>query len=142
MYSLKKNVCISFDWHNDRHYRYLLGAFSSNSGNPIEFNDLTPGAIDTNDVGRVKAVLSSRIRASTHTLVLIGKHANDYHRDSPSIGERNWIWWEIEASKAAGNKLIAVKIDASNPTPNPLYGFNTSWAYSFTQAAILAAINS
>lgn len=125
-FQTSKRICISFDWHNDRHYRHLLTAFSSNPNNLIQFEDLTPGSIDTNDVGRVKAVITGRIRAATHTLVIVGQHANDTHRDSALIGARNWIWWEIEQSKAEGNKIIAVKINSTNPTPNPLYGCNAT----------------
>lgn len=102
---------------------------------------MTPGAIDTDDVSRVKGVLTTRIRAATHTLVLVGEHVNDVHKDTAKISSRNWIWWEIEQSKAAGNGLIAVKINAANPTPDPLYNAGAKWAMSFTQDAILKAIN-
>lgn len=137
----RKKICISFDWHNDRDYRNLLSAWLANAGNPVDFEDLTPGAIDTSDVGRVKAVLTTRIRAATHTLVLVGEHANDRHRDSAKIGDHNWIWWEINQSKAEDNRLIAVKIKNSNPTPTPLLSSGAKWAMSFTQAAILKAID-
>jgi len=119
----------------------LLSAWISDPKNPIDFQDLTPGAIDTSDVGRVKAVLTTQIRAATHTLVLIGKYANITHTDTVKIGTRNWIWWEIEQSKIAGNGLIAVKIDNENVTPDPLYNSGAKWAMSFTQAAIFKAIN-
>jgi hypothetical protein len=66
-----KKVFISFDWDNDRNYRNLLSAFSANPANDIVFEDSTPGEIDTSDVGRVKAVLTTKIRGATHTLVLI-----------------------------------------------------------------------
>jgi hypothetical protein len=139
--SSRKKICISFDWHNDRNYRYLLNALRANPNNPIDFEDLTPEAIDTNDVSRVKAVLTTKIRAATHTLVLIGANANDLHPDREAIGKRNWIWWEIEQSKAEGNALIAVKLDRSNPTPDPLYNSGAKWAMSYTVDAILKAIN-
>jgi hypothetical protein len=135
-----KQICISFDWHNDRNYRNLLSAWIANPKFPISFEDLTPGAIDTNDVGRVKGVLSTRIRSATHTLVLLGKQANAVHADTGRIGSRNWIWWEIEQSKLAGNQLIAVKLEQSNPTPDPLYGSGAKWAMSFTQEAVRRAI--
>lgn len=137
----KKEICISFDWHNDRRYRYLLSALSANPRSPISFKDLTPGAINTGDVGRVKAVLTSKIRNATYTLVLIGKHANALHQDRIQIGTRNWIWWEIEQSKKEEKRLIAVKIDRNNPTPDPLLNSNAKWAMSFTEAAIMKAIN-
>ena len=139
--SHSKKICISFDWHNDRNYRNLLSAWLTNSNNPVDFQDLTPGAIDTTDVGRVKAVLTTQIRAATHTLVLIGADANSVHNDSAKIGTRNWIWWEIEQSKAEGNGFIAVKLKSDNPTPDPFYGSGATWAMSFTQDAILKALN-
>jgi hypothetical protein len=139
--SSKKKICISFDWHNDRDYRNLLSAWLANPKNPIDFQDLTPGAIDTNDVGRVKAVLTTQIRAATHTLVLVGAYANTTHKDSAKIGTRNWMWWEIEQSKAEGNRLIAVRFKSDNPTPDPLYNSGAKWAMSFTQDAIIKVIN-
>jgi hypothetical protein len=86
-------------------------------------------------------VLTTQIRAATHTLVLLGAYANTTHKDSAKIGTRNWIWWEIEQTKAEGNRLIAVKIESDNPTPDPLYNSGAKWAMSFTQDAILRAIN-
>lgn len=139
--SAAKKICISFDWHNDAKYRNLLRAWTANTKNPVNFEDLTPGAIDTNDVSRVKGVLTTQIRAATHTLVLVGAHANDQHKDRTKIGTCNWIWWEIEQSKSEGKGLIAVKIESTNPTPDPLYSAGAKWAMSFTQDAILKAIN-
>lgn len=137
----EKRICISFDWHNDRSYRYLLSAWIANSKSPIYFQDLTPGEIDTSDVGRVKAVLTTKIRNATHTLVLVGEYANAKHEDSAKIGTRNWIWWEIEQSKAERKRLIAVKLKSDNPTPDLLYNSGAKWAMSFTEDAIIKAIN-
>ncbi len=139
--SAKKKICISFDWHHDRTYRNLLSAWLANPQNPLDFQDLTPGAIDTDDVSRVKGVLTTQIRASTHTLVIIGAYANTVHKDSLKIGSRNWIWWEIEQSKVEGNRLIAVKINSENEVPHPLYNSGATWAMSFTQHAIIKAIH-
>ena len=86
-------------------------------------------------------MLTAQIRDATHTLVLLGAYANTTHKYSVKIGTSNWIWWEIEQSKAEGNGIIAVKLKSDNPTPNPLYGSGATWAMSFTQPAILKAIN-
>ncbi len=139
--SARKRIFISFDYDHDRNFRYLLAALKENSQSPIDFEDITPSEIDTNDVGRVKAVLTTKIRNSTHTLALIGKHANDRHKNSEKIGTRNWQWWEIEQSKAERKKLIAVKIEPTNPTPDPLYNAGAKWAMSYNVPAILKAIN-
>jgi hypothetical protein len=139
--SARKKICISFDWHNDRHYRQLLSAWAANINNPFDFEDLTPGEISTDNVSRVKAVLTTQIRAATHTLVIIGEHANEFHKDRAEIGTRNWIWWEIEQSKVEGNRLIAVKINYDNTTPDPLNGSGAKWAMSFKQDPVIQAIN-
>lgn len=137
----RKKICISFDWHIDRHYRHLLSAWIENPKFPVDFEDLTPGAINTDDVGVVKGVLTRKIRASTHILVLVGEHANSLHKDWMKIGERNWIWWEIQQAKAEGKGLIAVKLESTNPTPDPLYGSGAKWAMKFEEDAILKALN-
>lgn len=136
-----KSIFISFDYDHDRHYWYLLSALKENSSSAIKFIDVTPSEIDTDDISRVKAVLTQKIRSATHTLVIIGEHANDTHADSVEIGIRNWQWWEIEKSKAEAKRLIAVKISSGNPTPDPLLNSGASWAYSFTVEAILKAID-
>lgn len=135
-----KKVFISFDFDHDRNYRYLLSALKENSGSKIEFEDLTPSEIQSYDVGRIKAVLTSRIKDSSYTLVIVGKHANSYHPDRAKIGTRNWQWWEIEKSKEEGKKFIAVKIERSNASPEPLKNVGTKWAHSFNVDAILKAI--
>lgn len=139
--SFRKKICISFDWHHDKSYRYLLNAWAANANNPLDFEDLTPGEINTSSVDRVKARITTQIRAASYTLVIVGAHANSYHGDRVEIGTRNWIWWEIEKSKAEGNRLIAVKLDRNNPTPDPLLNSGAKWAMSFTQDAVIKAIN-
>ncbi|MFI5285418.1 MAG: TIR domain-containing protein [Candidatus Dormibacteria bacterium] len=132
-------VFISFDWDNDRDYRNLLSAFTANPKMDITFEDSTPGAIDTSDVGRVKAVLTTKIRDASHTLVLIGKFANTRHHDSALIGTRNWQWWEIEKSIAEGNKLLGVKLASDNDAPTPLLNAGAKWA-SYSVDAIATAL--
>lgn len=138
---MAKRVFISFDYDHDRNYRYLLKALVENPRSDIDFEDLTPEEIQSNEVGRIKAALTQRIRKSTHTLVIIGKHANSFHADQSEIGERNWQWWEIQKGDEEGNKFIAVKIDSSNDSPEPLLGKGATWANSFKVDSIIAAID-
>ncbi len=137
----RKRICISFDYENDRNYRYLLNALEQNERNRMDFDDITPSEINTDSVARVKQVLTTKIRSATHLLVIVGKHANSWHPDSDEIGTRNWQWWEIERAKAEGKGLIAVKIDRSNLTPDPLLNAGASWALSYTEDAIVDAID-
>ena len=136
----KKRIFISFDYDHDRNYRYLLNALSENARSDISFIDCTPGEIDTNDVAKTKAVLTRKIRDATHTLVIVGKHANSYHEDREEIGTRNWQWWEIEKSAEEEKGFIAVKIESSNSSPDPLYSKGATWANAFKVDSILRAI--
>lgn len=139
--SAKKRIFISFDYDNDRHYRYLLSAFKENSSSAIDFIDVTPGEINTSDVGRVRAALTTEIQSATHTLVIVGSDANHYHRDRLLIGQRSWQWWEIEKSKELGKSLIAFKIRPTNLLPEPMLGTGAPRANSLTVTSILNAIN-
>lgn len=136
-----KRIFISFDYDNDRNYRYLLKALIANPRSDLAFEDLTPEEIQSYDIGRIKAALTQRIRKSTHTLVIIGAHANSNHPDSEGISTRNWQWWEIEKSAEEGNGFIAVRIKSSNSTPTPLLGKGATWANSFKVESIIRAID-
>lgn len=137
----KKRVFISFDYDHDRDYRYLLSALANNPRSDIEFTDMTPEEIRSVSISRIKAVLTTRIQDATHTLVIIGKHANSYHPDRQEIGERNWQWWEIKKSYNEGKKFIAVKIEPSNESPEPLLSKGATWANSFKVDSIIEAID-
>jgi hypothetical protein len=136
----KKKVFVSFDYDNDRSYKYLLEAWNANPEFDFVFSDVTPREIDSVNVGRVKAALTARINSATHTLIIIGKEANNLHRDHRLIGFRNWINFEIHQSKLNRNKLVAVKLDRNYEMPDELLGAGASWAMSFTEAAIMTAL--
>ena len=57
------------------------------------------------------------------------------------IDIRNWQYFEIAQAKAAGKKIIAVKLDKGNSSPSLLYGCGASWAMSFSLDSIKAAIH-
>lgn len=137
----KKKVFVSFDYENDRHYKFLLEAWNANSNFDFTFSDETPTEIQSYDIGRIKAALTTKVNNATHTLVIIGKEANKLHKDREKIGFRNWINFEINQSKLNRNKIIAVKIDYTYESPEQLMGVGASWAHSFTQEAILKALN-
>jgi len=137
----KKRVFVSFDYENDRHYKHLLEAWDANPNFDFFFSDLTPGEIDSWDVGRIKAVLTTRINSATYTLVIVGREANKLHRDHQQIGFRNWINFEIYQSRQHGNRLVAVKLDRTYESPEQLLNAGAAWAMSFTQDAILKALS-
>jgi hypothetical protein len=137
---MAKKVFISFDYDNDRHYRYLLSAIKENSSFALEFDDVTPDEIQSYDVGRIKSVLTTKIKSSTHLLVIIGDKINSYHKDYQEIGERNWQLWEIQKALDENKNIVAVKINASVPSVSKLQNVGAKWAYSFRVDSIISAL--
>jgi len=137
----KKKVFVSFDYENDRRYKFLLEAWDANPDFEFVFRDMTPREIDSYNIGRIKAALTTKINPATHTLVIVGKEANKLHKDHVLIGFRNWINFEVHQSKLNHNKIVAVKLDKSYESPEELVGAGASWAMSFTQPAILQALS-
>lgn len=86
-------------------------------------------------------MLTRKINQATYTLIIVGKYANSQHPDYRKIGYKNWQNFEIAKSKENTNKLVVVKIDKSNTSPEELLNSGASWAMSFTQAAIIKALD-
>lgn len=135
------SVFVSFDYDNDRYYKFLLEAWHANPRFRFTFQDGTPSEINSTNVGRVKAAITTKIQAATHTLVIVGEYANTPHRHRALIGHRNWINFEIAQSKAAYNRIVAVKLDRSYESPHELVGANATWAMAFTEEAIVRALS-
>jgi hypothetical protein len=133
-------VFVSFDYENDRRYKFLLEAWNENPQFQFTFADRSSREVQSNDVGRVKAAITQKIRSATSTLVIVGEYANQPHKDRMLIGYRNWINFEIAQSKACGNQLVAVKLNRTFESPDELRNANARWAMSFSQDAILKAI--
>ena len=137
----KKSIFISFDYENDKHYKFLLTALSANDQFELSFNDKSASEIKTSEIPVVKAGLTRKINEAKYTLCIIGKYANSWHKDYAEIGHRNWINFELAQSKKNGNKLIAIKIDNSYDSPEEILNSGASWAKSFTVDAITKAID-
>ena len=136
----KKKVFVSFDYENDRRYKFLLEAWDANPDFDFFFSDLSTNEIQSWDIARIKAALTRKINQATHTLVIIGKYANSLHKDRKEIGYRNWLNFEIAKSKENGNKLVGVKLDKENESPEEILNSGASWAMSFTLEAITKAL--
>jgi hypothetical protein len=129
----KKKVFVSFDWDNDKHYKFMLNAWNANPDFDFVFSDQTPKEIQSDDIGRIKAAITTKINRSTHTLVIVGKYANTWHKDSKEIGYRNWINFEIHQSKENKNEIIAVFLLQTNEEPDEFAGFTVRRIYGFDQ---------
>lgn len=136
-----KKVFVSFDYENDRQYKYLLEAWNANPNFEFVFSDVTPTEINSNNIGQIKAGLTTKIMLATHTFVIVGKEANKVHKDSRLIGHRNWINFEIYQSKLYGKKLAAVKLSPYFEEPEEFRFLYVSWALGFTEDAIIRALN-
>lgn len=134
----KPRLFISFDFDHDRNYRYLLNAWAANDKFDIDFYDHTPEEIQTNRIDRVKAVLTQKIKDSSHVVVIIGEHANSYHNDRVEIGERNWQWWEIKKAIELKKPLVGVKLGQYS-APEPMLNQNVSWC-TYKVEGIAAAV--
>lgn len=138
---MAKKVFVSFDYENDKHYKFLLEAWNKNDKFDFSFADHSSEEIDSDEVSRVKVALTQKINSADVTLVIIGKDANKKHPDSDEIGYKNWINFEIARSIDAGNSLVAVKIDATYESPEELLNSGASWAMSFTEENIINALD-
>ena len=137
----KKQVFVSFDYDNDRRYKYLLEAWDANPRFDFVFKDETPGEIDTNNIDRIKAGLTQKINAATHTLFIVGKHANQRHPKSSLIGFVNWINFEANRSIQTGNNLAVVKLEDSNSVPQELAGAGYKWVAGFSEENVIRVLN-
>lgn len=136
----KKTVFVSFDYENDKHYKFLLEAWDANPEFDFRFSDLSSQEINSWSVSRIKGALTTRINQASYTLVIVGKEASKRHKDWKEIGYKNWLNFEIAKSKENGNKLIAVKIDSEYESPEELLGAGAKWAMSFKQDSIIKAL--
>jgi hypothetical protein len=137
----KKKVFVSFDYDNDKHYKFLLKAWDANPDFNFVFSDLSSAEINSWAIPTVKGALTTKINAATYTFVIVGKEANKKHADSVEIGYKNWLNFEVAKSKANRNKLVAVKLSSTNTSPDELLNSGASWAMSFTRDTIIKALN-
>jgi MTH538 TIR-like domain (DUF1863) len=129
---MNKNVFVSFDYSMDSHYKRLLNAWDSHSRFSFQFTDHSITVpINSTNASVIKAGITKKMMNADYCLVIIGR---DTHKSE-------WVAWEINKAKELGLKLIGVKISYSYTTPLPLLRSNASWANSFTQMAIVNALN-
>lgn len=135
-------VFVSFDYENDKHYKYLLEAWHANPKFQFTFDDGTPQEIDSSNVGRIKAAFTSKVKAATHTLVIVGKDANQRHSKSHLIGYKNWINFEIHQSIQEGKRIAVVRLDRSYELPEELRNGKYALEEGFNETNVIHALNS
>jgi hypothetical protein len=128
----KKKVFISYDYENDKHYKNLLLAWDANKQFDFYISDYSADvSINSTDATAIKSTLSRYINQGTVFLVIVGKKTY----------KSSWVKWEINKAVELGKKIVAVKTDRENTSPDELLGVGASWAMAFTYDAISRAIN-
>jgi len=129
----KKKIFISYTYETDRQYKNLLIAWDKNKQFDFFISDYSADvSINSTDASAIKRTISRYISEATTFLVIIGKETH----------KSNWVRWEINKAVELGKILIAVKTDQNNISPDELLNVGTTWAMSFTYAAITSAIGS
>ncbi len=128
----KKKVFISYDYDNDRHYKNLLLAWDANRLFDFSIHDHSADvSINSTNASAIKSVLSRYINEVPYFLVIVGSKT---YRSA-------WVTWEIKKAVELNKRIIAVKTDRENTSPDALLGVGASWAMSFTYDAITRAID-
>lgn len=128
----KKKVFISYDYDNDKNYKNLLLAWDKNSEFDFSMEDHSADvSIDSTDGAAIKRAISAKINNATYFLCIIGKKTH----------KSKWVKWEISKAVELKKKIVAVKIEKDNESPDEILNVGASWAMSFTFDAIKKAID-
>jgi hypothetical protein len=138
----KPKVFVSFDYENDRLYKQTLDMWDANKRFDFTFHSHTPREIQSTDIGRVKAVLTTKLKEATHVVVLVGKYANQLHPDTKLIGFRNWINFEVYQARLHNKKIIYVMLKPDNTLPEWLLGSGAKPVRSFNEKELTEALRS
>lgn len=136
----KPRVFVSFDYENDRLYKQALDMWDANKRFEFTFQSHTPKEIQSNNIGRIKAVLTTKVKDATHVVVLVGKYANQIHPDTRLIGFRNWINFEVYQARLYKKKIVCVMLDTHNTLPEWLRGSGVKLVTSFNEKDIIEAL--
>ena len=128
----KRKIFVSYDYDNDRRYKYLLLAWDTNGEFDFAMSDQSADvSIQSYDAAAIKRAISAKINSATRFLCIIGSETST----------SAWVAWEIEKAKELKKSLIAVKVSSTYTTPSGLLGSGATWAMSFTFDAIKKAID-
>lgn len=118
----RPKVCVSFDYENDKNFRNTLRLWNGNENIDFDIIDNTPNEINSYDVGRIKAVLTTKIDESDVLIVISGDYINTPHKDRNKIGCINWQNWECKKALELNKKIILIKLRSTNQVPKELLG--------------------
>ena len=118
----RPKICVSFDYENDKYSRNAIRLWNENRNIDFDIIDKTPSEIDTYNISRIKAGLTTKISESNILLVISGDNINTPHRNRSEIGCINWQNWECKKALELNKKIILVKLHSYNDIPKELLG--------------------
>lgn len=118
----RPKICVSFDYENDRYSRNAIRLWNGNNNIDFDIIDKTPNEIDTYNISRIKAGLTTKISESNILLVISGDYINTPHKNRSEIGCVNWQNWECKKALELDKKIILVKLHSNNSIPTELLG--------------------
>lgn len=136
----RRKIFVSFDFEEDRNYKYTLNMWSSRTDFDFTMDDRSPREIQTDSVSVVKQVLSRKINEASTIIVIAGEQINKPHKDRYEIGYINWQNYEVAKAIELRKDIILVKLHPSSQCPEQLYGHYYVVAKNFTQEDILDAL--
>lgn len=136
----KPRVFVSFDYENDRLYKQLLDAWDANKRFNFTFQSHTPTEVQSYNIGRIKAVLTAKVKEASHVIVLVGKYANQVHPDTNLIGFRNWINFEVHQARLYKKKIVCVLLQPNNTFPEMILHSGATLVNGFSEKAIIEAL--
>lgn len=118
----RPKICVSFDYENDKYSRFAIRLWNTNKNIDFDIIDKTPNEIDTYNISRIKAGLTTKISESNILLVISGDYINTPHKNRNEIGCINWQNWECKKALELDKKIILVKLHSNNSIPTELLG--------------------
>lgn len=118
----RPKICVSFDYENDKYSRFAIRLWNTNKNIDFDIIDKTPNEIDTYNISRIKAGLTTKISESNILLVISGDYINTPHKNRNEIGCINWQNWECKKALELDKKIILVKLHSNNLIPTELLG--------------------
>lgn len=130
-------ICYDFDHdHTDDFFIRDLGRLGNGRFRFVAARPPRPGGGPLAAMGQ----LAANIKQAAVGLVVVGNHANSFHRDRLLLGERNWQWWMIRRIVDAGLPLAGVRIEPRYEEPRILRNHPVAWAGALDPRAVLAAV--
>jgi len=129
----KKKIFVSYYYDEDKHYKRLLKAWSSNKRFDIEFDDVsTDVSIKSENKAYIRKKISEKIKMCDIFIVFVGKKSH----------EREWISWEIDQAKSFNKKIVAIKEKRNYASPKALLSSRAVWVFGLREKHIRDAIES